>query len=78
MALGVEIMIDDVLEAGVLKLEGPILVFGAGGFVGANLFHAISSCRDDVFAGVNESRSWRLDLVPSNKVVRANVFIPKV
>ncbi|MDP3697321.1 MAG: NAD-dependent epimerase/dehydratase family protein, partial [Candidatus Taylorbacteria bacterium] len=31
------------------KLAGPILIFGASGFIGTNLFLTLSQCRDDIF-----------------------------
>ncbi len=39
------------------SLEGPILVLGAGGFIGSNLFGMLRSVRDDV----NETRNVKLD-----------------
>jgi len=45
----------------ILKLHGPILVVGASGFIGANLFFALAQLRDDVYAASPQvSRSWRL------------------
>ncbi len=42
-------------------LPGPIAVFGAGGFIGFNLFLAIRGLRDDVFAVTHDlNASWRL------------------
>lgn len=37
-------------ESNIRSLRGPILVTGASGFVGANLFTKISTIRDDVYA----------------------------
>jgi nucleoside-diphosphate-sugar epimerase/glycosyltransferase involved in cell wall biosynthesis len=45
----------------ILKLQGPILVVGASGFIGANLFFALAKIRDDVYASSRQAgRSWRL------------------
>ena len=45
----------------ITKLKGPIIIFGAGGFVGFNLLQKILRYRKDVF-GVfsNPKRNWRL------------------
>ncbi|MGZ3864201.1 MAG: NAD-dependent epimerase/dehydratase family protein [Bacteroidia bacterium] len=42
------------------KLEGPIVVFGAGGFIGVNLFHLLLKHRKDVY-GITQDRrnNWR-------------------
>lgn len=41
-------------------LRGPILVTGASGFVGANLFKMLAAARSDVFAVVQREKNWRL------------------
>lgn len=41
-------------------LRGPILVTGASGFVGANLFKKLVAARSDVFAVVQREKNWRL------------------
>src|SRR5438105_4000990 len=43
-----------------LKLKGPILIIGAGGFIGFNLLLSLLTIRDDVF-GVsrNPENNWR-------------------
>ena len=42
------------------KLQGPILVLGASGFVGANLLRALLAERDDVVGTASHLPSWRL------------------
>src|SRR5689334_23442077 len=43
------------------NLPGPILILGAGGFVGFNLFQALRALRSDVFAVVHRlNAGWRL------------------
>jgi nucleoside-diphosphate-sugar epimerase/glycosyltransferase involved in cell wall biosynthesis len=43
------------------NLPGPILVLGAGGFVGFNLFQSLRALRSDVFAVVHRlNAGWRL------------------
>ena len=48
------------LQAHIRALRGPILVTGAPGFIGANLFRKIAAVRDDVFAAVRRGKNWRL------------------
>jgi nucleoside-diphosphate-sugar epimerase/glycosyltransferase involved in cell wall biosynthesis len=45
----------------VKALRGPILVLGAGGFVGANLLRMLLKYRDDVYGVVRVLPAWRLD-----------------
>lgn len=54
-------------------LQGPILITGASGFVGANLFKRIAQHRKDVFAVVRESKGWRLAEVPDEQIVAADL-----
>ena len=48
------------LHAHIRALHGPILVTGAPGFIGANLFRKIAAVRDDVYAAVRRGKNWRL------------------
>ncbi|MCF8299165.1 MAG: NAD-dependent epimerase/dehydratase family protein [Saprospiraceae bacterium] len=42
------------------KLKGPIMIFGAGGFIGVNLLKTILNYRDDVFGVSQEhNNNWR-------------------
>lgn len=50
------------------EIEGPILVLGAGGFIGANLFRALRSSREDVWGAVGSLNSWRLSDPPFGSV----------
>jgi nucleoside-diphosphate-sugar epimerase/glycosyltransferase involved in cell wall biosynthesis len=54
-------------------LQGPLLVLGASGFVGANLFNLISSVRSDVYAVVRREKNWRLTDVADEKVFVADL-----
>lgn len=54
-------------------LEGPILVTGASGFVGANLFKRLAAHRQDVFAVVREQKGWRLVDVHDERIVAADL-----
>ncbi len=57
-------------------LKGPIFVFGASGFIGANLFKDIFKVRKDVYALTHDSqKAWRLKLlnVPSENIVHCDI-----
>lgn len=64
-------MID--IEPYIRALHGPILVTGASGFVGANLFHLIARYRSDVFAVVQREKNWRLQDVPNHQVAAVDL-----
>lgn len=57
----------------VQSITGPILVTGASGFVGANLFLLLRQYRDDVFAGVRRDKGWRLAQVADEKIVAVDL-----
>ncbi len=58
----------------VADLEGPIFVFGAGGFIGANLVRAIREVRDDLHAIVHDaSVPWRLVDVSDISLVKCDI-----
>ena len=50
-------------------LPGPILVIGAGGFLGANLFRRLFEARQDVYGTIHRSASWRLEGIPADKLI---------
>jgi dolichol-phosphate mannosyltransferase len=50
-------------------LQGPVLVIGAGGFLGANLFRMIKAVREDVYGTTHLSPSWRLEGVDERNLV---------
>ena len=55
-------MLNDKIRKEVLELQGPIVVFGAGGFVGCNLFSQIFKYRSDVYAVSSKPFvPWRLN-----------------
>lgn len=56
------------------KLQGPIVVFGAGGFIGANLFRTIANHRNDVYAVTHQKEiPYRLHDVSIDKILRADL-----
>ncbi|OAI47873.1 epimerase, partial [Gammaproteobacteria bacterium SCGC AG-212-F23] len=48
------------LTMSIKKLRGPILILGASGFVGANLFRMLKNVRDDVYGTATRLPAWRL------------------
>ncbi|MFN4146890.1 MAG: NAD-dependent epimerase/dehydratase family protein [Runella sp.] len=63
----------------ILQLRGPIFVFGASGFIGANLFKDIFAIRKDVYAVTHDAtKAWRLKLlnVPFENIVHCDIVSP--
>lgn len=54
-------------------LRGPIIVIGAGGFVGANLFKMILRTRPDVYGVVRQHPSWRIHDLPAENIVEVDI-----
>lgn len=57
-------------------LRGPIIVTGASGFIGANLFKTLAQVRSDVFAVVRHEKGWRLADVGDEQIVAADLNDP--
>ncbi len=57
------------------RLQGPVLVLGASGFVGANVFRTILKTRDDVFGTAMLVPAWRLEGLPEKNVVAVDVLV---
>ena len=55
------------------SLEGPILVLGASGFIGANLFKMLLSKREDVYGLCRREKGWRLNDIQSENILFADV-----
>lgn len=55
------------------NLSGPVLVLGASGFIGANLFRKILAVRSDVMGTVFSGDTWRLDGIPSANISFINL-----
>lgn len=58
----------------VSALRGPILVLGAGGFVGANLLRRLLEHRDDVFGVVRTLPAWRLDGIDRRHILEIDLI----
>jgi polyisoprenyl-phosphate glycosyltransferase len=61
------------IESYIEALQGPILVTGASGFVGANLFFMLAKHRNDVFAVVRHTKGWRLADVKDERTVAVDL-----
>jgi polyisoprenyl-phosphate glycosyltransferase len=64
------------LQANIRALRGPILVTGASGFVGANLFKMIVRVRPDVYAVVLREKNWRLAEIGDEQVIACDLNDP--
>lgn len=64
------------LQANIRALRGPILVTGASGFIGANLFKLIAAVRPDVYAVVLREKNWRLAEASDEQVVAVDLNDP--
>lgn len=56
------------IEDKVKQLQGPILVLGASGFIGANLLKTVRVFRDDVYGTATRRPAWRLEDLPLESV----------
>lgn len=68
-------MLSDSIKKEIQKLEGPIVVFGAGGFIGSNLFRHILQYRDDVYGVTSKELfvPWRIDDVRTDRIIHADI-----
>lgn len=65
------------LEKKIKALEGPILIIGSSGFIGANLLRKCLQYRDDVTGTFRSSNSWRLDGISSKHLSFLNLQAPE-
>ncbi len=59
----------------VQDLQGPILVLGASGFIGANLLRMLLAYRSDVFGTSSNAAAWRLEGLPGENVISGDLLI---
>jgi polyisoprenyl-phosphate glycosyltransferase len=57
------------------QLQGPILVLGASGFIGANLLRMLLEYREDVYGTATRLPAWRLEGLPRNHVLVTDLLI---
>jgi polyisoprenyl-phosphate glycosyltransferase len=59
------------------KIPGPVLVIGASGFLGANLFRTLLKYRKDVFGTIHGQKAWRLEGIPSQHLLFLDLLSPE-
>lgn len=57
------------------QLQGPILVLGASGFIGANLLRMLLEHREDVYGTATRLPAWRLEGLPRKHVLVTDLLI---
>src|SRR4051794_2245440 len=57
------------------RLQGPILVLGGSGFVGANLLRTLIAVRKDVYGTTTRKPAWRLEGLPDGHVRRTDLLV---
>jgi nucleoside-diphosphate-sugar epimerase/glycosyltransferase involved in cell wall biosynthesis len=62
-------------RAKALRLQGPILVLGASGFIGANLLRLLLAHRPDVYGTSSNASAWRLEGLPPETVFPGDLLI---
>lgn len=63
------------LQEKIERLQGPILVLGGSGFVGANVLRMLSRYRDDAYGTASRLPAWRLEGLPSQHVKVTDLLI---
>lgn len=63
------------MAAEIRRLDGPILVLGASGFIGANLLRTILNVRSDVHGTASRLPAWRLETVPAHNIHVVDLLI---
>ena len=61
------------LSTYIRALRGPVLVTGASGFIGANLFKRLATVREDVYALIQHDKGWRLTDVHDDRVIAVDL-----
>lgn len=62
-------------EQRIARLQGPILVLGASGFIGAHLLRTLVKTRNDVIGTAQSSPAWRLEGVPEENVAVLDLLV---
>jgi len=75
--IGIVPLIDQLtIEQKIKNLPGPIFIFGASGFIGANMVEIIRAVPDDYYASTHDSNvAWRLRLlnIPFDNIVHCDI-----
>lgn len=64
------------LDSTIRSLPGPILVIGASGFLGANLFRTLLEQRQDVFGTTHAHAPWRLEGIFRDNLLHLDLLLP--
>lgn len=57
------------------SLDGPILIAGASGFIGAKMYYSLSKLRDDVYViSKHAKQSWRLVFADQNHLTNLDIL----
>ncbi len=59
----------------ICRLQGPILVLGGSGFIGANLLRSLLRHRNDAFGSTTRLPAWRLEGLASDRVKLVDLLI---
>lgn len=63
------------MQTKINKLQGPILVLGASGFIGANLIHLIFAQRKDVYGTTSRYPAWRLENISNENIICTDLLV---
>jgi dolichol-phosphate mannosyltransferase len=63
------------LETKIKRLQGPILVLGGSGFVGANLLRTLLRYRSDCYGTTTRLPAWRLEDLPRENVKQVDLLV---
>ena len=67
-------MLQENINEQIKKLQGPIVIFGAGGFIGANLMRSILQIREDVYGITSKPFiPWRLDDLNEKNILHCDI-----
>jgi len=57
------------------RLQGPVLVLGASGFIGANLIRTLLKARADVYGTATQFPCWRLEGIDEKNVITTDLLV---
>ncbi|OGR02801.1 MAG: epimerase [Deltaproteobacteria bacterium RIFOXYD12_FULL_53_23] len=63
------------LKERIEQLQGPILVTGASGFIGCNLFRTLLKYRRDVYGTSSKIYAWRLEDLPRENIIVVDLLV---
>ena len=63
------------LAGKIARLQGPVLVLGASGFIGANLLKMLLKYRADVVGTASHLPAWRLEGVPEENIRALDLLV---